>query len=254
VGDKWGISTSLHSLGSVAFIQGDYATIRALVEESLSLRREMGDKAGISASLGTLGAVANIQGDYPAARALFEESLALDREIGDKWGISVWLFNLGNVAMELADYTTARAMFEESLAYCKEIDEKTHMAYVLLGLGLVDLAENNANAREHILHSLRLRQKTGEQLQQTSSLVGVAGLAVHDGNAVQAAQVLGVVDSTLKVLNAVVEIDVKNYHTQTLATVRAQLGEAAFRSAWEQGAMWTLEETVAKVLDEGGDP
>ena len=247
--DKLGAALALNNLGNVADMQGDYAAARGLHEESLSLRREMGDKAGIAISLNNLGNVAHSQGDYAAAQALYEESLSQFREMGDKAGIAISLSNLGNVAYLQGDYTTARASQEECLALCKEMGDKSMMAYALLGLGLVDLAEEKPDAREHILHSLRLRQETGEQLYQTSSLVGVAGLALHEGDATQAAGWLGAVESSLKALDAPMEPELIPFHAQTLAAVQAKLGAAAFQSAWEEGAGWSLEEAVKKALD-----
>jgi len=147
----------------------------------------------------------------------------------------------------------ARALFEENLALCIEMDEKRAKAYALLGLGLVDLALNKPEAREHILHSLRLRREAGEQLYQTSNLVGVAGLALHEGDATFAAQLLGAVESALKALNAVMEEELNIFHARTLAATREQLGEPAFQSAWEEGAAWSLEEAVKKVLEESTD-
>jgi predicted ATPase len=252
MGDKAGISASLNNLGNVAHSQGDYAAAQALYEESLSLRREMGDKKGIADSLSNLGIVALAQGDYAAARALYKESLSLRREMGNKAGIAISLNNLGNVAYLQGDYTTARASLEECLALCKEMGDKSMMAYALLGLGLVDLAEEKPDAREHILDSLRLRQETGEQLYQTSSLVGVAGLALHEGDATQAAGWLGAVESSLKALDAPMEPELIPFHAQTLAAVQAQLGAAAFQSAWEAGQCMTMEEAVEYAMD-GGD-
>ena len=72
------------------------------------------------------------------------------------------------------------------------MSDKQRLAFTLLGLGLVALAENRwPEAGKHILDSLRLRVEMGDPVQQISSLVGVAGLALHEGNARQAAQWLG---------------------------------------------------------------
>jgi hypothetical protein len=128
------------------------------------------------------------------------------------------------------------------------MDEKRAMAYALLGLGLVDLAINRPEARENILHSLRVRKETGEQLYQTSSLVGVAGLALHEGDARFAAQMLGAVESAIKALNAVIEEELIPFHTQTLEAAREQLGESGFQSSWEEGAAWGLAEAVQRAL------
>jgi adenylate cyclase len=252
MGDKWHTAMVLDNLGLVACAQGDYITARALHEESLSLRREIGDKWGMALSLGNLGVLAYAQGDYTTARAQVEESLVLSREISNKNGISYALNNLGFLAMYQGDHAAARASFEESLVLCKEMDEKRLMASALLGLGLLDLAEDKPEARENILHSLHLRQETGERLPQTSNLIGVAVLALRERNTRFAAQLLGAVESALRGLGAVGEPEVLPIHTQTLAAAREQLGESAFQFAREEGAKWSLEEAVQKAL-EGGD-
>jgi len=247
-GSKQNIAWALNNLGIVAVNEGDYIAGKRLYEESLALWRTMGNKSGIAASLNNLGELAFAQGDYTVARAMQEESLAINREMGDKWGIALSLGNLGCVAFVQGDHFTARVSFEESLTLCKEMNEKTVMADSLLGLGLVDVAEDKSKARENILASLRLRVEMGEQLAQTSSLIGAAGLVLQEGNPQFAAQLLGAVQSALKGLNAAVEPEVKDLHAQTLAKVKEALGDEAFRSAWEKGSRWTLEEAVKKVL------
>jgi adenylate cyclase len=248
--DRKGISASLNNLGIVSRRQGDFPTARMYYEQSLLLDREIGDKQGIASTLNNLGMLIFNQGDYQSARKLHEESLAVRREIGEKRGISNSLGNLGMVAMEQGDFVMARRYYEESLLLDREMDDKSGMAYGLFSLGLVDLAENKPEAREHILNSLHLRRETDEQFYQISSLIGVAGLALHESNPQFAAQVLGSVESALKRLNAVVEADVKFFHAQTLAAVREQLGESAFQSAWEEGQRLTLDNVVELAMKE----
>jgi len=250
MGNKNGIAVSLTSLGNVAHLMGDNTAARALYEEALILSREMGAKWSIAAALNNLGRVAIAQGDYITARVLIEECQTLDREMGDKWVLPLSLLNLGFVAYAQNDYSAARASFEEALELCKETDDKSAMAYALLDFGLVDLAESKTEARENILGSLRLRQETGQQLGQTSSLIGVAGLVLQEGNPQFAAQLLGAVESGIKVLNAAVEPEVKFLHEGMLVKVKDVLGDAAFQSALDEGRQWSLEEAVKKVLDD----
>jgi tetratricopeptide (TPR) repeat protein len=87
----------------VALDQGDYPAARALLEESLAIRRELGDRHGIATSLSNLGYAALNQGDYPAARALYEESLAIRRELGDQFGILYSLEGLAAVVASLRE-------------------------------------------------------------------------------------------------------------------------------------------------------
>jgi hypothetical protein len=114
----------------------------------------------------------------------------------------------------------------------------------------VGIAEHSSEALENILNSLRLRQAMGEQLQQTSSLIGVAALALHEGNARRAVQILGAVEAALEALHAAVEGEMLPLHVQTLETIRERLGEPVFQSAWEEGSKWSLEETVQIALGE----
>ncbi|HLK59184.1 MAG TPA: tetratricopeptide repeat protein, partial [Chthonomonadaceae bacterium] len=71
---------ALLGAGTLATMQGDYATARALIEESLTIARELGDRRGIANSLNNLGNMAAEQGDFTSARSLHEESLALRLE------------------------------------------------------------------------------------------------------------------------------------------------------------------------------
>jgi class 3 adenylate cyclase/predicted ATPase len=250
MGDKWGSAITLGNLGAIAYFQGNYATARELHEENLVLRRTMGDKYGIAVTIGDLGLVALSQSDYDRARAFFEESLGFSREMGLKDILATVHINLGHVAYYLGDYAQARALYEEGQALSKEMASKSIIANALLAIGLVGIAEHSPEAREKVLNSLRLRQEMGEQLPQTSSLIGLAALALQEGNARRAAQLLGAVDSALKILNASVEGEILPFHTQTLAAVRERLGEPAFQSAWEEGSKWSLEETVRNALQE----
>ena len=82
MGDKEGVAWSLGKLAVLLMIiQGDQATGRALLEESLALCREVKNKEGMVRALRLLGQVALLQGDIVKARSLLEESLALSREI-----------------------------------------------------------------------------------------------------------------------------------------------------------------------------
>jgi hypothetical protein len=90
----------------------------------------------------------------------------------------------------------------------------------------------------------------GAKFEQTSSLVGLAGLAMHTGDARHAAYLLGAVESALQALDASMEAEVRHLHAQTLAAARAALGEEAFNAAWAEGEEMTLEEAVADALAE----
>ncbi|NUM48585.1 MAG: tetratricopeptide repeat protein, partial [Anaerolineales bacterium] len=282
VGEKRSIAMVLINLGLLTFEQGDYAHAQALCEESLTLFREMGDKQTIAFALMGLGDVLAIQGNYAAARVAFEESLGLganfsyyplgrvvlaqgeyalaqtnfekslefSRGTNAKKSIVLSLIGLGHLALVQNNATAAREWFEEALALNKENESKANLAATLLGLGLLALAEKNGEAYPHMLESLRLYQETESRPQQTSSLLGVAGVVFQRGDARRAAQLLGAVETALKALTIVIEPEMFHFHAQLMEKVRTGLGESAFQAAWNEGSQWSLEEAVRFALAE----
>ena len=249
IDNKRGLAATLNNLGGCAYVRGDYLDALRLFGESLSIKRMMGDKHGIAASLGSMGNAKLGLGDYTAARLLQEESLALYRESGSKGMVVRASTNLALVVFAQGELDAARALLNEALQLAQALDAKYDIASVLQVLGLIDIVENKPEARARILASLRMRVELGEILSQTSPLIGLAGLALREGKAQYAAQLLGVVDMTLKALNAVPELESKNFHAQTLADARAELGEEAFNAAWAEGSRWSLEEAIAFALN-----
>ncbi len=75
-------------------------------------------------------------------------------------------------------------------------------------------------------------------------------MALQKGAPLLAAQMLGAVHSALSPLGLVVEPMMNFFHAQTLAKVKAALGEAAFQSALEEGGRWSLAEAVRRALEE----
>ena len=248
IGMKQGIKATLQNLSEVAKSQGDYDRARTLLEEGLRLAQELADKAGMATSFNDLGYIAFAQGDYAAAQALCEESLMLRREIGNKRGIVRSLHHLGIVTFAQGDYAKTRVFFEETRLLSEEIEHIPTRAHALLNLGLVGLAEGAPQSRQYILDSLRLRREMGVKRDQTSSLIGVAGLVLQEGNPQFAAQLLGAVAAALKALNAPMAPEMKSFHAQTVAKVKEALGEEAFNSTWGEGSCWSLEKAVMFAL------
>lgn len=97
--------------------QSEQGAVRALLEESLALSREMGDKGNMAICFFLLGDAALQQSDTTTARSLAEQSLELFKEMGDQGWTAQSLALLGTVNVVQGDYTAARALYEESLTF-----------------------------------------------------------------------------------------------------------------------------------------
>ena len=114
LGDRRGMATRW-TIWGLWPRQGDFASARALYEESLAIRRELGDRRGIASSLNNLGNVALEQGDYrPPGRCT--RRAWLSRGNWGTGGHRQLAEQPGDVAYEQGDYPAAQALYQESLA------------------------------------------------------------------------------------------------------------------------------------------
>jgi hypothetical protein len=84
---------ALRGLGLLAFVQGDFPEAEWLLEESVSIGRELGRAARreLAHALATQAHVSLLQGKLSATRALAAESLHMFQEVGEVWGTALAL-------------------------------------------------------------------------------------------------------------------------------------------------------------------
>ncbi len=194
----------------LAHSQGNYASARALYEESLAICRDLGDRRGIAMSLNNLGSVAQRQGDYRAAGALFELALEIDRGIGNRAWIATNLNNMGNVAREQGDYSSARGLHEESLAIKRELGDRAGIA---------------------------------------NSLEGLAQLVSMLSGPYRAARIWGAAERLREEIGSPLPLRERPDYDRHVAGARTALGDdAAFDRAWREGRAMTLEEAAEYAL------
>jgi non-specific serine/threonine protein kinase len=98
VGDKHFLGFALAGLGELNIRQSRLDRAEALLEESLSVRRQIDERWGIAASLGSLGWLALRQRDFDRVRAYLQQSLEIRQNLGDRGGIAWCLEKLAETA------------------------------------------------------------------------------------------------------------------------------------------------------------
>jgi predicted ATPase len=68
--------------------RGYWKNLRTILENFIKAAEMLGDKSGVSGSLHNLGALAQDTGDYKEARRLYQESLKIEQDLGDKSGVA----------------------------------------------------------------------------------------------------------------------------------------------------------------------
>jgi predicted ATPase/class 3 adenylate cyclase/Tfp pilus assembly protein PilF len=172
---------ALHAAGTLANSTHRYDEARALLEESVSLRRRLADAADLAASVNNLGLVHYGCGNYRDARIMFEESLTTKLGLGDRRGTASSLTNLALVCMDLGDYAQARRFAEQSLDIKRESGDRSAMAVTLMTLGRISEDTGDyGRAMDLFDQSLAIHRQMEDQY-------SVAQLLRFRGHAAQAA-------------------------------------------------------------------
>ncbi len=133
-------------IGALSTAQGDFATARRFVEQSLSLYREMNDRWGMAAALNALGIGSTDFGDYDAAQSYFERCLEYWRVLPDQVETARCLHNLANVAKVRGDYARAETALREATDIFETIGDRSGAAWSINQRGDVEREQGNVEA------------------------------------------------------------------------------------------------------------
>ncbi|HNJ12493.1 MAG TPA: diguanylate cyclase [Anaerolineales bacterium] len=135
-----------NALNTISFLMRNSEQRITLLEESLSLFRELGvqGRQGLATALRILGNSELEKGHNKQARAFVEEGLSIFMEIREPFDMAECLDLLVSLAMDEGDFERARGLQEEALSLRKEIGDKDGTAYALYILGQIAHRQNKA--------------------------------------------------------------------------------------------------------------
>jgi predicted ATPase/DNA-binding XRE family transcriptional regulator len=235
--------------GRLAWFQGELARANTLLEESLTLYKELGDDVGAAFALLLLGRTAVSQGDLRRGENLGEESLAFFRQHGNVWGIARALIVLGDGALFKGDVGRAKAMFQKSLDISDELADAEGIALSMLYLGrAAHMRGDDASSNALLEKSLMMFKDSGDSRGVAEALLELGRVAHAQGNDTRA---LALCRESILLSR---KLDNKSYVAfclTALAGVIQATGDAA-RAARLFGAAETLLRSLDAVLDTGG--
>ncbi|MCA9752830.1 MAG: tetratricopeptide repeat protein, partial [Gemmatimonadetes bacterium] len=247
IGDATGEANSLNNLGEIARIQGDHDLARSSYEAAREIQERVRDQWGLAVSLNNLGEIAQVQGDLDTAEDLHGRALGLWAEIRDRWGAAWSLGNLGYVAAQRGDLEEARSYYARSLAKSREIRDEFGIALCQHALGDVAARQGDPDrALAHHTESLALRRRLGDRKGIAESL---EALALLPGASPElAVRILGAAESIRETIHAPAPEPRRTDLRALAERLRAELGDAKFRSTWEAGRDLAANEAAAAAL------
>ena len=215
-----------------------------LMEEALSIGREVGDKAVTAYALQYI-AVFNPWRNLDKARAYLEESIALFRTLDRPFYLATALVRLGDVTQKQQAYDVAEASYEESIALLRQVNNRLalpfamrHQAYLLI------LRGNLERAATLCTESLAINIEMNDLPGVAACLLACAVVALKQGKFEQSICLLAASDVVLdKQQTKLLPADVQ-HATATLEALRAAVGPDTFARTYAAGQNLTFQQAV----------
>jgi tetratricopeptide (TPR) repeat protein len=224
--------------------RGELVTAHSLLDEGLSICREVGSKSDIAAFLYAFGALALEEGDVARARQLLEESLALRREMGDKVYLSKTLIWLGEVARSSGDLAAAGAFYEEASSL--HIATGVDLSYLLHNMGHVAHGQGDyERAAALFAESLTMLVKAEDKEAVIACLAGLAAVAADRGQLGRAARLFGATSALVSTFDVYMDVADRLAYEQNMARAKALSDPASWEAAWAEGQAMTVDQAVA---------
>jgi predicted ATPase len=236
VGERWGIGFSLSLLGDLAAAQGDFGQAVRWQREAIALVREVGIREDIPQIEVKLAHQLWLTGDHAESRRMLDRARASAEEIGLSEVMGSVEFGAATLARMDGDLALAREHVRLALATTdrNRFAPQFH-AIIESTLALVEAEDGDlALARRHHTEAVLLALASSDQPVIAMVLVGVADLAMREGDPDRAARLIGAADGIRGDVDRSVP-DVQRVTTET----RAALGDAGFAAAYAKGLLLT---------------
>lgn len=169
-------------LGALTTAQGDFATAKTFVDESLSLYEGLNDEWGIAAALNASGVGARDRGDYEAAQRDFERSLACWRTLSDRVTLARSLHNVANVAKVRGDYRRAQSALGEAAEIFEQMRDRSGAAWSINQQGDIVWEQGEVGAAgAHYERALKIFRDAGDRWGSARSLADLGYVYCEQG-------------------------------------------------------------------------
>lgn len=216
-----------------------------LMEDSLTLYRQVDDKTGIAEALDGLGDVTWLRGDFEGSKAFYEESLTIRRSLGDTLRIGLSLYSMARLYIDHHQTAPAAAMLREAFDLFEKCKDQRGLALTMKTQGRLEVFEKRyADAKLHLQSALLIFDQLGNLVEATDCIEELAILFWAEGHLVRAAQLCGAVGA----LREVTGVPAHQEHHAFLHKLKTQMDETVFTAAWAEGRALTQAQVVKMAL------
>lgn len=242
VGERWGIGATLSALADMTAARGDFGQAVRWQREAVGLVREVGIREDVPQLEVKLAHQLWLAGDRAEARRTLKQARRTAEEVGLPEVLAG--VEYGYATMALQDGAIAEA--RERMARTAEAIDRPSSAPQFRAMsrstrGLIEAAAGDlAAARAFHAAALEIAVESDDSPVIALVLVGIADLALREGDPARAARLLGAADGVRGSGDrSVPDVD------RVTAGCRAALGDAAFAAAYATGTPVRAADAVA---------
>jgi tetratricopeptide (TPR) repeat protein/transcriptional regulator with XRE-family HTH domain len=171
------------AMGGFHHARGHWDQAAALYQTALTAARQAGDQPGQAGTLHDLGVMGKLTGDYTAATASLAQAVALYGRIGDRAGQAYALCQQGTVQRWTGNYSAALASLEQALELARGSDDQRAEACALQLLSAAQLETGDYLAPAvNLARALDLYRSLGHRQGQAQTLRFLGILLTRTGD------------------------------------------------------------------------
>jgi predicted ATPase/DNA-binding XRE family transcriptional regulator len=173
---------ALVSASTLVSEQGDYAAADPLIEEALTIARQLGDGATLAFALFRAAQLTWFRRKFAAARDLAEEGVGLGRALNlrNLEGINLW--QCAQAAHDLGD-PRAQALAEQTVAHFTDLENPTMLGCALTTLAQVHLGRGQLDTARRLLdQAVATHPREFQGVAQMFSSVSLGWVATDQGD------------------------------------------------------------------------
>ncbi|HMN28728.1 MAG TPA: BTAD domain-containing putative transcriptional regulator [Caldilineaceae bacterium] len=248
-------ANSYNAAGFLAVCLNEIDEAEELFAQSFTLYQQLepSDRLvaeGLALVLNRRSLVPLFRGDYVQTLDLCQQSLDVARTIGSQWQASLALFYAGEALYHQGLFAQSKSTYEESLLLCDAVGNRRSSGRRVVRLGHVACAQGDlVQAIMLFKKGLTVAAECQDRPGIGFAFVGLARTAAISGDYQRAALLLAAKEemATISPVARFWPMD-RMENERTLETLHTHLDDAAFATAWAEGAAMSIGEAVAYAL------
>jgi len=243
LGDDRATVVALNALAVACQLMGDLAAARGHLEEVLRDARRLDDADSVARCLNNIASVAHAGGDPAQAVRLYEQCREAFEKRGDRRGVAWALDQQGDAARDAGDPAAARSLYERSLGVFREIGDRGGVATALTDLARLARQAGDVEGARERCREALTLGEIGSHRAVARLLEELAALAAAAGQPQRALVLFAAAAGLRAQLGWPVPASERARSEGLIEEQRAALGNDAV-TAWSHGWRMTAEEAM----------